>query len=331
GQHAFGERHRAHVEVALSEAQLVPLAHQVAAAYLAELVGGQPADVGEELEPGHGLDHHARLEHGIAVDHRHHRIAVRHLTGNGAKAVGQAVALAGAGDAHDVQADLRRRLGQLPEAADQQLIGQLDDRADHGARVATGNGFANHRAVDHGGGQRLDAKAGDQQEHVRGVGVPAEFFNLAAIPGVHQVKEQAATHEVHGAHGITPDADDADQQEEVPRLGVEHRTRQGQRQQHQQAEVEHPAAGLVEAVLEFVHIRLRPLPASSRQERAARLPADAFGHAIAGVGHETDQVDHPLAAWRLLYQAGEALIVVAEHDDVGLVDHVFQVAVEQRR
>src|SRR5690606_28187753 len=60
------------------------------------------------------------------------------------------------------------------------------------------------------------------------------------------------------------------------------------------------------------------------------LPADAFGRAIAGVGHETDQVDHPLAARRLLDQLGESLVAVAQDDDVGLGHHVVQIAVEQR-
>src|SRR5690606_31743204 len=146
GQHALGERHRAHVEVALGEAQLVPFAHQVAAADFAELVGGQPADIGEELEPGHALAYHFRLEHGVTVDHRHHCIAVRHLPRDGAETVGQTITLAGARDAHDVQGDVRRRLGLGPEVLDQQLVGELDDRAHHGAGIAAVDGFANHRA-----------------------------------------------------------------------------------------------------------------------------------------------------------------------------------------
>lgn len=60
------------------------------------------------------------------------------------------------------------------------------------------------------------------------------------------------------------------------------------------------------------------------------LTSRCLRHAVAGVGHETDQVDHPLAARRLLGQLGETLVAVAQDDDVGLRHDVFQVAVEQR-
>ena len=102
GQHAVRQRHRAHVDVALGEAQLVPLAHDVAAQHFAEFVGGQATHVGEDLEVGDRLAHHALVEHGVAVDHRDHRVVVGHVPGDGAEAVGQTVALAGAGDAHEV-------------------------------------------------------------------------------------------------------------------------------------------------------------------------------------------------------------------------------------
>ncbi|MCY1294956.1 hypothetical protein D9M70_442760 [compost metagenome] len=105
GQHPLAECHRAHVEVALGEAQPVPLAHEVAAAHLAEFVGGQPAELGEQPEVGHGPADDARLEDAVAVDHHDHRIGRRQMPGNGAKAIGQAVALAGAGDTHEVQPD----------------------------------------------------------------------------------------------------------------------------------------------------------------------------------------------------------------------------------
>ncbi|MDT4853316.1 hypothetical protein FQZ97_875780 [compost metagenome] len=207
--------------MALGEAQLVPLAHHVAAAHLAELVGGQPADVGEQLEPGHGALDHVRLEHAVAVDHRDHRVLVRQVPGDGPEAVGQAVALAGAGDAHEVQGDPRRRLVLGPQALHQQLVGALDDRAHHGGRQAAGDGFLDHRAVDHGGGQRVDAEAGDHQEHVRRVGGAAELAHLAAVVRVDHVEKQHAAQEVRGAHRVAPDADRADQQQEVLRMRIE--------------------------------------------------------------------------------------------------------------
>ncbi len=91
--------------MALGEAQLVPLAHDVAAAHFAELVGGQAADVAEQLEPRHGLAHYAFGEHGVAIDHGDHGAVVRQVAGDGAETEGQAVALAGAGDAHEVELD----------------------------------------------------------------------------------------------------------------------------------------------------------------------------------------------------------------------------------
>nr|GEX25324.1 hypothetical protein [Tanacetum cinerariifolium] len=71
-QHALGQSHRAHVDVTLSETQFVPLAHDVAAADFAELVGGQAADIAEQLEPRNGLLHNAFSQHGVAVDHGHY-------------------------------------------------------------------------------------------------------------------------------------------------------------------------------------------------------------------------------------------------------------------
>ncbi|MCY1220030.1 hypothetical protein D9M72_320290 [compost metagenome] len=259
GQHALGQRHGAHVEVALGETQLVPLAHDVAAAHLAELVGGQAADIREELEPGHGLSHHAFGQHGVAVDHRHHRIRVRQLAGDGAEAVGQAIALAGAGNAHEVQLDPRRRRQLGPEVLHQQLVGQLDDGADHGGRVAAVDGFLDHRAVDHGGGQCLDAEAGHHQEHVgRGRRV-AEFGQAPLVPGVDEVEEQRAACEVQGAHGVAPDAHGPDQQQEMLGIGIEDGLGQCQCQQHQRDEVEQPARGFEQATFEFFHWDDRPV------------------------------------------------------------------------
>ncbi|MCY1545749.1 hypothetical protein D9M68_817030 [compost metagenome] len=156
------------------------------------------------------------------------------MPGDGAKAIGQSVALAGAGDAHEVQLDLFRRVHPRPEVLHQQLIGQLDDGTHHRRWVTAVNRFANHRAVHLGGGQGIDAEAGDQQKNLGRVGVLAEFFQLALVIGVDHIEKQDAAHEVHRAHGITPDAHSADQQQVVARLGVEHAPGQRQREQHQQ-------------------------------------------------------------------------------------------------
>src|SRR5690606_21488875 len=136
GQHALGQRHRAHVDVTLGEAQFVPLAHDVAAAHFAELVGGQAADVAEQLEPRHGPEHDAFGKHGVAIDHGNHGTVVRQVAGDGAETVGQAVTLAGAGNAHEVELDPLRWIHLGPEALHQLLIGHFHDGADHGGRQA---------------------------------------------------------------------------------------------------------------------------------------------------------------------------------------------------
>ncbi|MNP65216.1 hypothetical protein D3C76_1607890 [compost metagenome] len=61
------------------------------------------------------------------------------------------------------------------------------------------------------------------------------------------------------------------------------------------------------------------------------LPADAFGTAGAarGVVHEADQVNHLLASGCLLGQGAELLVTVAQDDDVGVVDDLLEVGVEQ--
>ncbi|MNQ59185.1 hypothetical protein D3C85_734150 [compost metagenome] len=283
GQHALGEGHGAHVEVALGEAQLVPLAHDVAAAYLAELVGGQAADSGEQLEPGHGLLHHAFGQHRVTVDHRHHRVRRRQVPGDGAESVGQAVALAGTGNAHEVQLDPRRRRQLGPDVLHQQLIGELDDGADDGGGVAAVDGLLDDRAVDHGSGQRLDAETGHHQEHVGRVRRAAELGQAPLVPGVDDVEEQRPAHEVQGAHGIAPDAHQADQQQEVLGIRVEHGLGQCQCQQHQRKEVEQPARGFEQAMLDFFHrvivlvVKGVPPPAGGGRALTSRYPRRCRG------------------------------------------------------
>ncbi|MNF88531.1 hypothetical protein D3C84_710280 [compost metagenome] len=189
-QHPLAQCHRAHIDVPLGEPQLVPFAHQVAAAYLAELIGGQPADVRKKLEPGHGLTYQPGGKHGVAIDHGHHRIGVRHVPGDRPETMGQAVALAGAGNPHEAQLDLLRRGIAVPERLDQQFIGELDDGTHHRGRVTTTDGFFDHRAVHLRRGQRLDPKTGDQQKHVRRVGNAAEPGDFASVVGEHHIKEQ---------------------------------------------------------------------------------------------------------------------------------------------
>ncbi|MCY1464496.1 hypothetical protein D9M71_825250 [compost metagenome] len=94
---------------------------------VAELVGGQPAELGEQPEVRHGFANDARLENAVTVDHHYHRVRGRQMAGNGAEPIGQAIALASAGDAHDVQLDPFRRVVPRPHALHQQLVGQLDD------------------------------------------------------------------------------------------------------------------------------------------------------------------------------------------------------------
>ncbi|MNZ93337.1 hypothetical protein D3C78_1123990 [compost metagenome] len=187
GQHALAQGHRAHVDVALGEAQLVPLAHDVATAHFAELVGGQATDVRVQLEPRYGLANHAFGQHGIAVDHRDNGVLIRQHPRDGAKAVRQAITLAGPGDAHDVQLHVGGRVVFGPQALYQQFIGHFHQRTDHGGGEAAIDRFTDHRAVHLGSGQRFDAKAGDHQVHVRRVGRAAHLLHLAAQVGVHAV------------------------------------------------------------------------------------------------------------------------------------------------
>jgi len=163
---------------------------------------------------------------------------------DGAKAVGQAVTLAGAGDAHEVQGHAVGRVELGPQAFHQQFVAHFHQRADHGGGVAAVDCLADHRAVHLRGGQGVDAKAGDHQVHVRRVGRAAQFAHLASQHRVDDVEEQHAPHEVRGTHGITPDSDSADEEDEVLGVGVENGLGQGQGDQHEQAHVEQPSGDL---------------------------------------------------------------------------------------
>ncbi|CRM88763.1 hypothetical protein [Pseudomonas sp. 22 E 5] len=248
GQYAFGQGHGAHVDVALGEAQLVPLAHDVAAAHFAEFVGGQTTDIAEQLEPRHGLAHYALGEHGVAIDHRHHGAVIRQVARDGAETEGQAVAFTGAGDAHEVELYALRRVHAFPQAFHQQLIGHLHQRAHHGGWETALDGFANHRAVDLRGGQRVDTETGDHQEYVGRVGSLAQLAHLAAQVRVDHVQEEHAAKEMRSTHRVAPDADGANQENKILRLGVERTRRQQQGETHQQAEEEQPAGGLEQYV-----------------------------------------------------------------------------------
>ncbi|MOA48713.1 hypothetical protein D3C78_1714970 [compost metagenome] len=99
-----------------------------------------------------------------------------------------------------------------PQAFHQQLIGHLHQGADHGGRIAAGDGFLYHRAVDLGGGQRVDAEARHQQEDVGRIGRLPQLARLAPVPGEHHVEKQQAAQVMDGAHGVTPDANRPQQQ-----------------------------------------------------------------------------------------------------------------------
>ncbi len=202
----------------LSETQLVPLAHDVAATYFAELVGGQAADIVEQLEPRHGLGDHTFVEHGVAVDHCNHGTAVRQVTRDGAEAIGQTIALAGARNAYEVQLDALRRVELRPHALDQQLIGHFHQRADDSRRQAAVDGFADNRVVDLCGGQRVDAEAGDHQKHMGRVCCTAQLANLAAQVRVDDVQENHPAYEVRDSHRVAPDTNGTNQEYKVLRL-----------------------------------------------------------------------------------------------------------------
>nr|GFD58052.1 hypothetical protein [Tanacetum cinerariifolium] len=85
-------------------------AHDVAAADFTEFVGGQAADVAEQLEPRNGFADHAFGQHRVAIDHGYHSAVIRHVARDGAEAECQTVTLAGTGDAHEVQGHVWRRV-----------------------------------------------------------------------------------------------------------------------------------------------------------------------------------------------------------------------------
>ncbi|MDT4868677.1 hypothetical protein FQZ97_1036580 [compost metagenome] len=71
------------------------------------------------------------------------------------------------------------------------------------------------------------------------------------------VEEQQAAEKMGEPHGVTPDADRAEEQEKVPGRGVEKRLRHCQGENHQQAEVEKPPGDIDETLRQPLH-RLRP-------------------------------------------------------------------------
>jgi len=166
------------------------------------------------------------------------------VPGDRTETVGQAITFAGAGNAHEVELDPLWRVHPQPEAFDQQLIGHFHDGADHGGRQAAVDRFANHRAVDLGGGQRVDTETGNHQEDVGRVRRLAQLAHFAAQVRVDHVQKQHAAQKVRGTHRVAPDTDDTDQEDEVLRLGVERGHRQRHGDAHQNSEVKQPAGGL---------------------------------------------------------------------------------------
>ncbi|MNN51821.1 hypothetical protein D3C81_1664820 [compost metagenome] len=150
------------------------------------------------------------------------------MAGDGAETVGQAITFAGAGNAHEVELHTVWRIHPCPQCLDQQFIGHFDDRADHCGRQFAVDGFADHRAVDLRGGQRIDTETGDHQKHVGRVRRLAQLAHFAPQVRVDHVQKQHAAQKVRGTHRVAPDTDDTDQENEVLRLGVE----RGHRQRH---------------------------------------------------------------------------------------------------
>src|SRR3546814_4724049 len=102
----------------LREAQLVPLAHDVTAVDLAELVGRQAADAWHQLEEWRGLVDDARFQQGVAIDHRDDGVGIGHVARDRTEALRKPVALAGAGNAHDLQTHAGWRRDPAPEIED---------------------------------------------------------------------------------------------------------------------------------------------------------------------------------------------------------------------
>jgi len=170
------------------------------------------------------------------------------VAGDGAETEGQAVALAGAGDTHEVELHMARRVHAFPQAFHQQFIGHFHQRADHGGGEAAFDRFADHRAVDLRGGQRIDPETGDHQEHMGRVRGLAQLAHFAPQVGVDHVQEQHAAKEMRRTHRVAPDTDGANQENKILRLGVERTRRQQQGESHQQAQEEQPAGGLEQYV-----------------------------------------------------------------------------------
>ena len=102
----------------------------------------------------------------------------------------------------------------------------------------------NHRAVHLCGGQRIDTKTGDHQEHMGRVGGLAQLAHFAAQVRVHHVQEQHAAKEMRRAHRVAPDTHGTNQENKILRLRIEGARRQQQGETHQQAEKEQPAGRL---------------------------------------------------------------------------------------
>ncbi|MNF03155.1 hypothetical protein D3C80_2024230 [compost metagenome] len=74
---------------------------------------------------------------------------------------------------------------------------------------------------------------------------------------------------------------------------------------------------------DFVHSAKPSPPGFSRS------PTDAFAAVVAAMVHEANQVDEVLAFRHLLDEIPEALIGIAEDDDLRIRDDAVEVAVEQ--
>src|SRR5699024_9580286 len=138
--------------------------------------------------------------------------------------------------AYEVELDSLRRIHPRPQRLDQQLVGHFHDRADNGGRQFAVDGFADHRAVDLRGCQRVNTEAGDHQKHMRRVDRFTQLAYFATQVRVNDVEKNHAAHKVRYTHRVAPDTHGANQENEVLRLGVECGRGQHQGQAHQQTE-----------------------------------------------------------------------------------------------
>ena len=182
--------------MALRETQAVPFTHHRRALDTAELVGGQPADLGQHLEVRSGLAHDALLDDGVTVDDRGHRVRRRQGSGNGAKTMRQAITLAGAGDAHHLQLDRALRVQLLVQRADQFLVRMLDDGGHHGGRDSAFTGLGDGGAVDHRRGLGIYPEAGNQQIDMAGHRALAQLAGEPAHLRIGHVLEVQGTQKV---------------------------------------------------------------------------------------------------------------------------------------